>query len=88
MESEQNVVSPSAYFHIDYPLGQCSGSNISCPCGEDCVCIGCLVHGNSMPMTGAAANEQDEVENIVKAVGASRSPESHISVEKLAREST
>ena len=76
VESEQNVVSPSAYFHIDYPLGQCSGSNISCPCGEDCVCIGCLVHGNSMPMTGAAANEQDEVEHIVKAVGESRSPKS------------
>lgn len=81
-EFEQNVVSPSAYFHIDYPLGQCSSSGIGCLCGEHCVCIGCLVHGNNMPITGTATSEQDEVEKIVKAVDTNRSPHLHMNVEK------
>ena len=47
-DTEQNTVSPSAFFHIDYLMGMCSETDMSCMCGEDCTCFGCLTHGNSM----------------------------------------
>lgn len=64
-ETEQDSVSPSAYFHIDYPLGLCSESDIGCLCGDDCACIGCMLHGNSMPNIGATSHEstQPQIEN-------------------------
>jgi len=61
-EPEQNTVSPSAYFHIDYPSGLCSESDMGCLCGDDCACIGCMLHGNSMPDIGTALNEPTESE--------------------------
>ncbi|KAI5811347.1 hypothetical protein DFH27DRAFT_520780 [Peziza echinospora] len=46
MESEQRVVSPSAYFHVHYPMGSCG---MECLCGDNCTCIGCLIHNNDFP---------------------------------------
>ncbi|KAF8429250.1 hypothetical protein EV426DRAFT_216349 [Tirmania nivea] len=61
-ETEQNTVSPSAYFHIDYPLGLCSESDMGCLCGDDCACIGCMLHENNMPDIGTTPNEPIESE--------------------------
>ena len=61
-ETEQNTASPSAYFHIDYPLGLCSESELGCLCGDDCACIGCILHGNNMPGIGTTLNEPIESE--------------------------
>jgi len=61
-ETEQNTVSPSAYFHIDYPLGLCSESDMGCLCGDDCACIGCMLHGNNAPDIRTTLNEPIESE--------------------------
>jgi len=38
------AISPTAYFHVDYPIGGCMEEN-GCLCGEGCTCVGCLTHG-------------------------------------------
>ncbi|KAF8457404.1 hypothetical protein BGX38DRAFT_784935 [Terfezia claveryi] len=48
-ETEQNTVSPSGYFHIDYPLGLCSDNDMGCLCGDDCACVDCMLHRNNVP---------------------------------------
>ncbi|KAF8477082.1 hypothetical protein BDZ91DRAFT_11494 [Kalaharituber pfeilii] len=65
-ETEQHTVSPSAYFHIDYPFGLCSESECGCLCGDDCKCIGCIIHSNTtdtrpnlgLTFTGIAGTEE------------------------------
>ena len=61
-EIEQRAVSPSAYFHIDYPLGFCAGSDIGYLCGDDCTCTGCIIHGNAPPSVEGAFNESTQTE--------------------------
>ena len=40
----EEAISPTAYFHVDYPIGGCTEEN-GCLCGEGCTCVGCLTHG-------------------------------------------
>ncbi|KAI9767760.1 MAG: hypothetical protein M1840_005441 [Geoglossum simile] len=40
----EEAISPTAYFHVDYPIGVCTEEN-GCLCGEGCTCVGCLTHG-------------------------------------------
>jgi len=45
--AEEQSLPMADYFFVDLPLrmdGSCGGSIYSCPCGDDCECIGCLVH--------------------------------------------
>jgi hypothetical protein len=40
---EQNL--PAAdYFFVNYSFLECGGDTESCPCGDDCQCIGCTIH--------------------------------------------
>jgi len=44
---EEQSLSTMDYFFVNLPLrmdGSCGGNIHSCPCGDDCECIGCLVH--------------------------------------------
>lgn len=53
---EEQVFSPNDFFFVSYPFGgTCAGDTVSCPCGDDCQCIGCVIHGNLDP---AAVPEQ------------------------------
>ncbi len=48
MSEDQAHLSASDFFFVTYPFDQCGGETTSCPCGDDCQCIGCLIH-NSDP---------------------------------------
>ncbi|KAL5606011.1 hypothetical protein BROUX41_006199 [Berkeleyomyces rouxiae] len=43
---EQNL-SADTFLFVHYPIhGTCLGESVTCPCGDDCECLGCVVHGN------------------------------------------
>lgn len=50
--SEEQALSASDFFFVTYPFSGdgCAGETSSCPCGDDCQCLGCSIHNNS-PMT-------------------------------------
>jgi hypothetical protein len=41
------VYSADEYFFFQYQI--CEGEGNTCPCGDDCQCIGCIIHGNPLP---------------------------------------
>ncbi|EWZ39925.1 hypothetical protein FOCG_09433 [Fusarium oxysporum f. sp. radicis-lycopersici 26381] len=46
--SEEQALSANDFFFVSYPFGDsCAGEEASCPCGDDCQCLGCVIHGNS-----------------------------------------
>lgn len=46
--AEDQALSESDFFFVSYPFGDsCAGETASCPCGDDCQCIGCVIHGNA-----------------------------------------
>lgn len=52
---EDQSLSASDFFFVTYPFTSegCGGDTQSCPCGEDCQCLGCEIHnGPSMPCEG------------------------------------
>lgn len=43
----QELMEPSQYYTLEYPVGlpsSCSDVTGSCQCGNDCSCVGCLMH--------------------------------------------
>lgn len=40
---EQNL-SAADFFFVNYSFPECGGDTESCPCGDDCQCIGCTIH--------------------------------------------
>ncbi|KAK4229474.1 hypothetical protein QBC38DRAFT_508242 [Podospora fimiseda] len=49
----EQSLAESDFFFFEMPIsGLCGGSIQSCPCGDDCECLGCSVHG---PSAAAAA---------------------------------
>jgi hypothetical protein len=47
--SDEQALSASDFFFVTYPLMEdptCLGDTASCPCGDDCQCIGCTIHNN------------------------------------------
>ncbi|KAI9051068.1 hypothetical protein LZ554_005176 [Drepanopeziza brunnea f. sp. 'monogermtubi'] len=50
---EQNL-SAADFFFVNYPFSGdgCGGDTKSCPCGDDCECLGCSIHRNPMPCAG------------------------------------
>ncbi|PFH57070.1 hypothetical protein XA68_15560 [Ophiocordyceps unilateralis] len=42
---EEQTLSANDFFFVSYPFGDsCAGDTASCPCGDDCQCIGCAIH--------------------------------------------
>ncbi|RFU74145.1 copper-sensing transcription factor [Trichoderma arundinaceum] len=55
---EETALSANDFFFVSYPFGDsCEGEMASCPCGDDCQCIGCAIHNNS------AVAQQQSVES-------------------------
>jgi hypothetical protein len=53
--SEEQTLSANDFFFVSYPFGDsCAGDTASCPCGDDCQCIGCVIHGNAIEEPPAA----------------------------------
>ena len=48
-ESLESWLTPANdFFFVSYPFGDsCEGEMASCPCGDDCRCIGCAIHSGS-----------------------------------------
>ena len=44
--TEEQILPASDYFFVNYPFSSdgCGGDTNSCPCGDDCECIGCTIH--------------------------------------------
>ncbi|KAJ1324875.1 DNA-binding transcription factor-like protein [Microdochium nivale] len=45
----------SEYLVFNYSYG-CLGEPEHCPCGDDCACVGCTIHGGSSSSNGVASN--------------------------------
>ncbi|KAG5929622.1 hypothetical protein E4U42_005212 [Claviceps africana] len=59
--SEEQALSASDFFFVSYPFADsCAGETMSCPCGDDCQCIGCAIHSNPGPMPMPMPSTQDE----------------------------
>lgn len=53
--TSDEILSANDFFFVTYPLTDtCVGDTASCPCGDDCQCLGCVVHGNN-PMPDSSA---------------------------------
>ena len=60
-KSEDQVqATASDFFFVSYP-NLCDGAENTCPCGDDCQCLGCFFHGNSTGLdaevTGAVGGQ-------------------------------
>ncbi|KAB8289508.1 hypothetical protein EYC80_010668 [Monilinia laxa] len=45
--AEEQSLSASDFFFVNYPFAPgvgCGGDTQSCPCGDDCQCLGCTIH--------------------------------------------
>jgi hypothetical protein len=44
--AEEQTLPASDYFFVNYPFSSevCGGNTNSCPCGDDCECVGCIIH--------------------------------------------
>jgi hypothetical protein len=43
---DEQILPASDYFFVNYPFSSdgCGGDIKSCPCGDDCECVGCTIH--------------------------------------------
>lgn len=58
--SEEQALSASDFFFVSYPFGEsCAGETTSCPCGDDCQCIGCAIHNNPDPSQATSDESRD-----------------------------
>jgi hypothetical protein len=49
VSADPHPVSPSAFFHVNYPADQCGIGSNDCVCGDSCACPGCTAHhGHSL----------------------------------------
>lgn len=56
---EEQTLSANDFFFVSYPFGDpCAGDTASCPCGDDCQCIGCFIHSNPDPSQPSEPPEQ------------------------------
>jgi hypothetical protein len=53
---DEQSLSASDFFFVNYPFtgdDGCGGDTMSCPCGDDCQCLGCTIHRQpGMPCGG------------------------------------
>jgi len=44
--AEEQTLPASDYIFVNYPFPSegCGGDSNSCPCGDECECVGCMVH--------------------------------------------
>ncbi|CAK7240610.1 MAG: hypothetical protein STHCBS139747_002055 [Sporothrix thermara] len=46
---DDQVTLPAADFlFVSYSLTGCEGEGLTCPCGDDCQCVGCTIHNNTL----------------------------------------
>lgn len=52
---EEQSLSAADFFFVNYPFTAdgCGGDTQSCPCGDDCQCLGCTIHRQPGPSEGS-----------------------------------
>jgi hypothetical protein len=61
MADDEKVLDGSEFIFVSYDMGGgCAGEEDSCPCGDDCECIGCSVHDNP-PRNGSEEDSETHV---------------------------
>lgn len=58
--AEEQSLSASDFFFVNYPFSGegCGGDTMSCPCGDDCQCIGCTIHRQPIPGMPCGGEEE------------------------------
>jgi hypothetical protein len=58
---EEQSLSASDFFFVSYPFSAdgCGGDTMSCPCGDDCECLGCTIHRQPGIPDMACGGEKD-----------------------------
>ncbi|CAK7265338.1 hypothetical protein SEPCBS119000_001461 [Sporothrix epigloea] len=47
--SDDELILPAGDFlFVSYPIMGCDGEGMTCPCGDDCQCVGCTIHNNAL----------------------------------------
>ncbi|CAK7204385.1 hypothetical protein SEUCBS139899_007141 [Sporothrix eucalyptigena] len=47
--SDDQVTLPAGDFlFVSYSVMGCEGEGLTCPCGDDCQCVGCTIHNNTL----------------------------------------
>ena len=63
--SEEQTLSANDFFFVSYPFDDtCGGEMASCPCGDDCQCLGCVIHNNSGPDEETEQVSQDTTTHV------------------------
>ncbi|KAK3402164.1 putative copper-regulated transcription factor [Sordaria brevicollis] len=47
--NDDQSLSTADFLWATIPLPACAGESFTCPCGDDCACVGCIIHGNAVP---------------------------------------
>lgn len=78
----EETLSASDFFFVNYPISAegCGGDTTSCPCGEDCQCLGCTIHRLDEPVAtvgdmGNARNVKIEIAGEVEPGGSEAAEE-------------
>ncbi|KAK4462704.1 hypothetical protein QBC42DRAFT_326391 [Cladorrhinum samala] len=60
LNGEEQSLPELEFYFVDLPIsGFCEGNIALCPCGDDCECVGCVIHGNSPPLPASSMPRQD-----------------------------
>ncbi|KAK3956698.1 hypothetical protein QBC32DRAFT_86453 [Pseudoneurospora amorphoporcata] len=46
---DEQYLSTADFVWATIPLPSWAGESLSCPCGDDCACIDCIIHGKAVP---------------------------------------
>lgn len=57
---DEQYLSTGDFVWATIPMPSCAGESLSCPCGDDCACIGCIIHGNAVPSLAGIGDGLDQ----------------------------
>ncbi|KIH94106.1 hypothetical protein SPBR_09198 [Sporothrix brasiliensis 5110] len=47
-EDQQSSLPAGDFLFVSYSVMDCDGEGLTCPCGDDCQCVGCTIHNNAL----------------------------------------
>lgn len=60
VNGEEQSLPELEFYFVDLPIsGFCEGNIALCPCGDDCECVGCVIHGNSPHLPASSMPQQE-----------------------------
>ena len=70
-ENADEQISPTAFFHVNYPPGSCADADAVCFCGDGCTCVGCIIHSRQAdtPFAQSISATEESVDQILNSIG-------------------